>query len=115
MILTIGGDHFADCHEDDPELLGLIRHRIGDVITMELVQERNFVDKEVKEDVVQELLARISGNMTGYLSAESFPGRFFAMRYEEVRMACLVDLARGDNNCEAADDEPADFSACFRD
>ncbi len=113
--LTLGGDHFADCREDDPELFGLIRHRIGDVIRMELVQERNFVDTAVKEDIVRELLTRISENMTGYLSSESFPGRLFDMRYDEARKACLVDLARGDDNYEAGDDEPADFSACFRD
>jgi hypothetical protein len=115
IILPLADEHFAGCHEDEQELLVLIRHRLGDEIMMELVQERNFVDAAVKDEVVRELLARISENMTGYLSAASFPGRFFAVRYAEERNACLAAMARaGDIPAEEVD-EPADFSACFRD
>ena len=115
VILTLTDEHFADCHGDEPELLSLIRRRMGSALNMELAQERNFVDAEVREEVSQELLARISDNMTVYLSAESFPARFFAIRYEEAKEACLVDMARGVDNLEEEDDGPTDFSACFRD
>jgi len=113
MILT--DEHLGDRQGDEPELFSLIRSRMGPELSIDLVQERNFIDAGCREKVIQELLAGISENMTGYLSSESFPGRFFDIRYEEARKACLVDLARGADNCAACDDEPADFSACFRD
>ncbi len=115
VVMTLTDKHFADHHGDDSELFSLIRRRMGDELSMDLVQERNFIDAEVREEVSRELLARISENMTGYLAAESFPGRFFDIRYEEVKKACLVDMARGTDDHEEDDDGPADFSACFRD
>ncbi|MEN8135688.1 MAG: hypothetical protein ABFS18_09170 [Thermodesulfobacteriota bacterium] len=115
VVMTLNDKHFADRHGDGPELFSLIRCRMGNELSMDLVQERNFVDTEVREEVGQELLARISENMTGYLAAESFPTRFFDIRYKEAKKASLVDLARGDNKYRADDDEPVDFSACFRD
>jgi hypothetical protein len=113
--MTLTDKHFADRCDEEPQLRALIRRRMGDELSMDLIQERNFIDEGVREEVSRELLARIFENMTGYLSAESFPGRFFDMRYEEAKKACLVDLARGDDNHADDDDEPADFSACFRD
>ena len=115
VVMTLTDKHFADCHGDEPELFSLIRSRMGSELSIDLVQERNFVDAGVREEISRELLARISDNITGYLAAASFPGRFFAMRYEEARKACLVDLARGVDKHVDDDDEPADFSACFRD
>jgi hypothetical protein len=115
VFMTITDKHFADRHGDEPKLFSLIRGRMGDELSMDLVQERNFIDADVREEISRELLARISENMTGYLASASFPGRFFDIRYEEARKACLVDLARGEDNRGDDDDEPADFSACFRD
>ncbi len=115
VFMTLTEQHFGGRHGDEPDLFASIRRRMGNELSMDLVQERNFIDAEFKEEVCRELLARISENMTGYLSSESFPGRFFDIRYEEARTACLVDLARADDNNEAGNAEPADFSACFRD
>ena len=84
VILPLTDKHFADHADEEPQLCALIRRRMGDELSMDLVQERNFIDAEVREEVSRELLARISENMTGYLAAESFPGRFFDIRYVRV-------------------------------
>lgn len=115
VVMALNEQHFDGCLGEDPELLALIRQQMGDELSMDLVQERNFIDAAVREDVCRELLARIAENMTGYLAAESFSARFFDKRYEETKKSCLVDSARvGDSNTDD-DDEPVDFSACFRD
>lgn len=115
VILPLVDEHFADCAEAEPDLFARIRQRMGHELKMELVQERNFVDAGVREEVGRELLARISGNITSYLAAAPFPARFFAVRYAEAKKACLADLARDIDEPEEEDGGPADFSACFRD
>lgn len=115
VILPLADKHFADHGDEEPQLLALIRQRLGDELSMDLVQERNFIDAEVREDVSRKLLVRISENMSGYLSSASFPGRFFATRYEEARKSCLLDMAQSADKDGEDVDEPADFSACFRD
>lgn len=115
VVMPLTEQHFSGCLDAEPELLASIRQQMGDELTMDLVQERNFVDEAVKEDVSQELLARIAENMTGYLAADSFPTRFFDMRYQETKKSCLVDLARVGDSSTNDDDEPADFAACFTD
>lgn len=113
--LPLTDAHFADCGEDTPALSGQIRQLMGAELKLELSQERNFVDDAVKDDLSQELLARITDNITDYLAAESFPSRLFASRYREAKKNCLLNMARGVDI--PADDEvgPADFSACFHD
>lgn len=113
--MPVDDGYFADCREDSPELAALIRQYIGNELVMELVQERNFVDDKVVEEVSRELQERISENMTGYLGAGTFPARFFAMKYAEAKKVCLHKIAmETDRNGEEAE-EPADFSACFQD
>ena len=114
--MNLTDENFADSNgDDDPVLCQMIRQRLGDQLNMELVQERNFIDAEARDEVTRDLLARISENMTDYLSAEAFPGRFFGIRYDEARKACLIDMAQGVDNRVEKNDEPVDFSACFRD
>jgi hypothetical protein len=115
VLMPLTDEHFADHQADGPELLAMIRRRMGVSACLELVQERHFIDAAVREEVSRDLLTRISDNMTGYLAAASFPGRLFAMRYEEARKSCLLDLARGADRPEEDEAGPADFSACFRD
>lgn len=109
-------EHFLEHHGgDEPELLALIRYRLGDEVEMDLIQERNFVDAEVLDDTIKDLLARISESTSGYLSAESFPIRFFDNRYAEAKKACLAGMAQEVDTQVEEYDEPADFSGCFRD
>jgi hypothetical protein len=115
VIMPLTEAHFAERQEEKPELSALIRRRMGARACLELVQERHFIDAAAREEVSRELLARISENMTGYLASGAFPGRLFAVRYEEARQACRAEMARGADPHDEDEAGPADFSACFRD
>ncbi|MDT8334841.1 MAG: hypothetical protein RQ753_04010 [Desulfurivibrionaceae bacterium] len=115
LLLTDG--HFAMCPaDDDPERLSAIRQLLGDAIVMEIVQERNFVDEAARDKVRQDLVNRLSENISDYLASDSFPARFFAIRYRQAEKLRRMETAPPrDQFNEVEDDGPADFSACFRD
>ena len=88
---------------------------IGNKVTKDFVQERNFVDERERNDVTDELLARLDVNIKGYLASENFPARFLDRCCDEARTACLTKIAQPTGAQAGDDDGPADFSACFRD
>ena len=101
--------------DDDPELLAMVRTRLGSEVMKEFVQERNFVDVQEKGEVMAELLARIKGNIKGYLASPKFPVSFLDRCCDEARTVCLTMINRPTEE-EADDTEgPADFSGCFQD
>ncbi|MFO7606531.1 MAG: hypothetical protein R6W72_09560 [Desulfurivibrionaceae bacterium] len=102
--------------DDRPENFSAIRRLLGDEITMELVQERNFIDEAARHEVISGMLASIDENISGYLSSASFPARFFGLRYRQAKKPSQMEtVPPGDQPGEAEDDGPADFSACFSD
>ena len=100
---------------DSPQLHAMIRQHLGDHLTKDFVQERNFVDEQEKSEVVRELLARIEGNIKGYLASANFPALFLERSCDEARAACLAMIAQPAPDQSGEDDGPADFSACFKD
>ena len=100
---------------DDPELLALIKERLGESISFILSKERNFIDADEKEALLGELVAQVEDNLVGYLSDPSFPEKLLARQYEEMRQQCLQERQQVYSSVDDEDDGPTDFSACFRD
>jgi hypothetical protein len=100
---------------DGPELLTRICDCIGDEARKDFVLERNFVDEREKDDVTDELLARIKENIKGYLSLEKFPSLFLDSCYDEARIRCQCSAGVSLAEQPGDDEGPADFSGCFRD
>ena len=101
--------------DDAPELLAMVRRRLGSEAMQEFVQERNFVDEEEKDEVVAELLARTKGKIKGYLASAKFPASFLVHCCDEARTACLAMINLPAEDQADDDDGPADFSGCFQD
>ncbi|MFN2367134.1 MAG: hypothetical protein ABR523_11850 [Desulfurivibrionaceae bacterium] len=115
--MPLTDEHLEKMRADEgPEQFSAIRRLLGDEITMELVQERNFVDEAARQDVISGMLASIDENISGYLASASFPARFFGLRYRQAKkLSQLETVVPGDEPREDEDDGPADFSACFFD
>jgi len=113
--MSLTDEHFANRHDDTPELSSAARRKMGDEITMEIVKERNFIDDAAKEEVIQDLLAGINDNVSAYLASEAFPDRLFNIRCRESIKQCAAKGRPVSDELVSDDDEPADFSACFRD
>jgi hypothetical protein len=101
--------------DDGPELLTMVRTRLGSEAMKEFVQERNFVDEQEKDEVLAELLVRTKGNIKGYLASAKFPAPFFDRCCDEARTACLAEINLPTEEQADDDDGPTDFSGCFQD
>ena len=110
----VAGAAWPDFEGDGPELVAMVKERLGDSVTLILDRERNFIDAEVKEAVVSQLIDQIEENLVGYLSDPSFPQKLFARRYDEMRQQCLLERQLPQPPVDDEDNSPADFSACFR-
>lgn len=113
--LPVAGADWPDCDSDDPELIAMVKEQLGDSVTLLLDRERNFVDADDKDAVVDQLIDQIEENLVGYLSDPSFPQKLFARQYDRIHKQCVLARQQLQSPVADEDDGPADFSACFRD
>ncbi len=115
--MSLTDEHLEKIRADEgPELFSAIRRLLGDEITMELVQERNFIDEAARQEIGSGMLASIDDNISGYLASASFPARFFGLRYRQAKkLSQMETVPPGDEPGEEEEEGPADFSACFSD
>ena len=105
----------CDAFDEDLQLLSELRKSCNDTLILEILKERNFVDENVKDDVVSELMESIEHNVLDYMSIESFPRKLFQTRFAEFKKQHHIAQNTVMSPINDEDDEPADFSACFRD
>ena len=115
VTLPVDKELFKNKAEDDPGLFARITDHIGEEIRKDFVLERNFVDDSEKDDVVDDLFARLKDNIKTYLAVEKFPARLFDESYDKARTICLTMTERPQDGSPVDEDGPADFSACFND
>ena len=115
VLLEADRGQFNALCEDNPELLAMVRTRIGSEVIKEFVLERNFVDAREKDEVVAELLTRTKENINGYLASPKFPAPFLDRCCDEARTACLAMINLPTEEQVDDDDGPTDFSGCFQD
>ena len=58
-------------------------NKLGDQVRFEYRVERNFIMEKDKDTVLQNLVDTFTKNMIGYLSKESFPGKFIVKQYND--------------------------------
>ena len=94
-----------------------VREVLGSHITHTVTKERNFVDAEEKETALTELVKQVTDNMVVYVGSASFPEKFFVQQFEKYRKKLLlqIELERVKSTSNDEEDEPVDFSACFKD
>jgi hypothetical protein len=111
--LTVRSEDYPLREATDTELERLARERLGDCLEHQLVRERNFVDGAGKDELIGQLTTQLMEVVSRYLNDENFPARLFALKYRESLDLCRV--ARGKANIfQEEDNEPADFSHCFK-
>lgn len=111
--LPLTDSAFAEINEEDPVMLAMVRRYLGETLEHRLVRDRNFVDAAVKDEVVKELVTQLLETVGAYLEVESFPARLLASKYREAREICRIERGR-EEAAGASDEEPVDFSHCFR-
>ena len=106
-------DNWFEGLPDDFKEIRKVKGLIGKDIEYRVDKERRFVDLDDKDDIVEELVAQINGNISSYISSDLFPERLFAKRYGEEMEKLSIVLTEEES--EVDDDGPADFSSCFED
>ena len=106
---------FFEYLDEDKEILNAMKISCEDGLTMEIVKERNFVDEQIKDDVVKMFIDQITVNSLGYMGSKIFPQKLFLSKLEEFKKQYVVQKEMLINEPLDEDDGPADFSACFRD
>lgn len=101
----------ATLHELSPEEREFIHNELTDGLRHEQLWERQFVDNDVKEQVMDKELER-SAKLFPYLGQKDFGEKLFNQRLSELRQAFkqrpLPQAA------PSTIPEPDDFSACFK-
>lgn len=86
------------------------------VLVHEFAKERNFVDENVKDEVVEAIVAQVNDNSLSYVANPVFAANLFKQKVEdfiqEQHVRAQMGLAHDD---EEDEDGPADFSSCFQD
>ncbi|OGQ87798.1 MAG: hypothetical protein A2512_09105 [Deltaproteobacteria bacterium RIFOXYD12_FULL_56_24] len=117
--LPVADEFFSRLPEADLALQEEVREKMAGSVKFSATKERTFVAENERAALVEGMVADILTNMVTYLNKPGFPEKLFARKYEEMRKACetarhyrrLQDEDRGGDEGE---EEPADFSACFK-
>lgn len=78
---------------EDPALQEDIREKIGDRLVFETTKQRNFIDADERETVLQEMVRQVYTSMLEYLKKPHFPQEFFKKQYRETRKKLLIERA----------------------
>jgi len=112
-------DSFFEGLEEDKEIFNAMKESCDAELRMEIIKERNFIDQQLKDDVVEQLILQIEENSLGYMSSDIFPQKLFFSKFEEFKKKYLLSIAVESNsvlrNDSDEDDGPTDFSVCFQD
>ncbi len=85
------------------------------VLVHEFIKERNFVDENVKDEVVGAIISQINENSLSYVANPVFADNLFRQKVDEFVQEQAIRVQMGLVPDEEEGDEPADFSSCFKD
>ncbi len=113
LVMPVRPEAYAGLDSGDSELDRLTRDRLGDCLEYQIIRERNFVDQAVKDELIGHLTDQLQELVGQYLEDEAFPARLVAAKYREIGKLCAMERANN-STVREEDDEPVDFSHCFR-
>ena len=109
---------FSRVVEEDLDLQAEVREAMAGSIRFSVTKERTFIAETERAALVELMVTEIMSNMVIYLNRPEFPEKLFARKYEKLREACATARhyrsLQGEDPDGDADEEPADFSACFK-
>ena len=78
---------------EEAHLLPDIRKILGDRLVFVATKQRNFVDANERETVLQEMVQQVYNSMLKYLKKAHFPREFFKKQYREALQKVLIQQA----------------------
>jgi hypothetical protein len=79
--------------EEEDRLFPDIRKILGDRVVFVATKQRNFVDANERETVLQEMVQQVHSSMLEYLKKPHFPQEFFKKQYRDARQKVLIQQA----------------------
>ncbi len=79
--------------DEEGRLLPDIRKILGDRLVFVATKQRNFVDANERETVLQEMVQQVHSSMLEYLKKPHFPQEFFKKQYRDARQKVLIQQA----------------------
>ena len=79
--------------DEEGRLLPDIRKILGDRLVFVATKQRNFVDANERETVLQEMVQQVYNSMLKYLKKAHFPREFFKKQYRDARQKVLIQQA----------------------
>jgi hypothetical protein len=79
--------------EEEDRLLPDIRKILGDRVVFVATKQRNFVDANERETILQEMVQQVHSSMLEYLKKAHFPREFFKKQYRDARQKVLIQQA----------------------
>jgi len=97
--------------------LGLAEKNIPmmEELTHSMKMTRHFVDEKEKPAVQQEMIDQVHSTITSYLAKPSFPEKLLQLELNNLVKQGLLPSNDQETVDQADDEEPVDFSHCFRD
>lgn len=116
VIYPLEEEMLARFSEPDPELRAAVLARLDSTLNFTVTRTRHFVDEQLKEELLAELLAGVKEHMLAYFAKPGFPARLFADTCGKLRDECRCEISRlrADAATPPEDEGPSDFSALFR-
>ena len=78
---------------EEAHLLPDIRKILGDRLVFVTTKQRNFVDANERETVLQEMVHQVFNSILKYLKKAHFPREFFKTQYREALQKVLIQQA----------------------
>jgi len=99
--ITIDESYWDMVTQEESRLLPDIRKILGDRLVFVTTKQRNFVDAEERETVIQEMVQQVYNSMLEYLKKPQFPQEFFKKQYRETLQKVLLQqsIARANDKC----------------
>ncbi len=114
MELAVPEEKLSGSPLDEEGQGDFVEHYNG-ILVHEFAKERNFVDENVKDEVVSAIISQIHDNSLGYVANPVFAANLFQQKVDQFIQERDIRKEMGVDHDEEEDDDPADFSACFRD
>jgi hypothetical protein len=99
--IAIDKSYWDMVSQEESRLLPDIRKILGARLVFVTTKERNFVEAEERETVLQEMVQQVHNSMLEYMKKPQFPQEFFKKQYRETLQKVLLQqsIARANDKC----------------
>lgn len=91
--IPIEDSYWKTAAQEDLQILGGIRKKLGDRLEQTFTKKRVFVAEHEREQLLQEMVQQVYSGMMEYLKRPNFPLRLFKKKYHDARQKLLLQQA----------------------